>query len=699
MSTAAEYLSPGISGYNIYQGATSGNPVAQTRAGLNSANLYGKLTGQGSYGGVTDALSGLNIYSGLKQGGVGGDTQAAIGAGQLGLNAGVQTGALSAATAAPYLSALGYAAVPLDIYNEARNWQSGATGQDALGGAESGAALGTAIMPGIGTAIGALGGAAAGALSSAFGSGRVDPENADFAGYSEAYNKALKQGGTGAASQVAAANSDPYLTMAGYFDLHPNQVGANNPLYSTYGRQGEQKFTDDLTSHINDAFSSGTLQEGPNGEIIQKLPNGETVYAASDAANAIDQVAVQPWINSLGTWNDPNKQALEGAIQQMTGQYVSGQAGQDWKAVGGDSPFSNIYQGSPFQGAATQAAPTAPLAAKPVQRPGTIVQAKSGGAVSDPKVHAKLKKLYEGSYANRKRHYDDGGGVDYFTPTTDTTYQFDPGLALPDYSPADLNNSLGETGLHSPDYSGNTASETSQASSALNDSSFAPGGALSGLGSLLGVSSLGQFVKQYGALAPLLTAALGGNKAASAPATPAGYGAIPSIATPSYSRPYTQPNVANWYTYGEGPEQSFFGNNQLPTVPGVSPAQAATAASPTPAAAPSGSPSMNIQPLQPQQPRAVMATGGSFDSTQGHDYVADPGHGDGTSDDIDAKLSGGEYVMDAGTVAMLGNGSNEAGARALDKLRERVRQHAGKHLVKGKQFMKAKDPAAYLKGK
>ena len=95
----------------------------------------------------------------------------------------------------------------------------------------------------------------------------------------------------------------------------------------------------------------------------------------------------------------------------------------------------------------------------------------------------------------------------------------------------------------------------------------------------------------------------------------------------------------------------------------------------------------------------MRARGGTaFDSTQGHDYVPDPGHGDGTSDDIDAKLSGGEYVMDAGTVSMLGNGSNEAGARALDQLRQRVRKHAGKHLVKGKQFMKAKPAESYLSG-
>lgn len=108
---------------------------------------------------------------------------------------------------------------------------------------------------------------------------------------------------------------------------------------------------------------------------------------------------------------------------------------------------------------------------------------------------------------------------------------------------------------------------------------------------------------------------------------------------------------------------------------------------------------MTTQPVGMAPPPVLRARGGAFNSMQGDTYVSDPGHGDGTSDDIDAKLSGGEYVMDAGTVSMLGNGSNEAGSRALDQLRQRVRKHAGKQLVKGKQFMKAKPPETYLRAK
>ena len=74
------------------------------------------------------------------------------------------------------------------------------------------------------------------------------------------------------------------------------------------------------------------------------------------------------------------------------------------------------------------------------------------------------------------------------------------------------------------------------------------------------------------------------------------------------------------------------------------------------------------------------------------------GAGTGRSDEIDAKLSDGEYVMDAETVAMLGDGSSKAGAQRLDKMREAIRAHKGKALSKGKFSPDAKSPLAYLKG-
>jgi hypothetical protein len=82
--------------------------------------------------------------------------------------------------------------------------------------------------------------------------------------------------------------------------------------------------------------------------------------------------------------------------------------------------------------------------------------------------------------------------------------------------------------------------------------------------------------------------------------------------------------------------------------------------------------------------------------------VRGPGHvvgeGDGTSDDVPAMLSTHEYIVDAPTVAALGNGSPEAGASKLDRMRENVRKDVGKKLVKGKQPMSTGEVDDYMPG-
>ena len=113
----------------------------------------------------------------------------------------------------------------------------------------------------------------------------------------------------------------------------------------------------------------------------------------------------------------------------------------------------------------------------------------------------------------------------------------------------------------------------------------------------------------------------------------------------------------DYYRYGYGPEQSFF--NYVP--------QGA-----------------------PNRSRAYTgyARGG----------FAVEGPGDGRDDKIPALLSDGEYVMDAETVALLGNGSNKAGAKMLDKFRVNVRKQKGRKLARGEFSAKAKRPEHYMAG-
>lgn len=69
----------------------------------------------------------------------------------------------------------------------------------------------------------------------------------------------------------------------------------------------------------------------------------------------------------------------------------------------------------------------------------------------------------------------------------------------------------------------------------------------------------------------------------------------------------------------------------------------------------------------------------------------------GQDDKIPAMLSDGEYVMDADTVAALGDGNNAAGAKKLDKMRVGIRAHK-RSAPPTKIPPKAKAPEAYLKG-
>ena len=85
---------------------------------------------------------------------------------------------------------------------------------------------------------------------------------------------------------------------------------------------------------------------------------------------------------------------------------------------------------------------------------------------------------------------------------------------------------------------------------------------------------------------------------------------------------------------------------------------------------------------------------GRFDFRQGS---AVHGAGDGQSDDIPAMLADGEYVIDAETVAQIGNGSTKAGAQALDKFRESIRAHK-RSAPLNKIPPKTKALTSYLKG-
>jgi hypothetical protein len=132
----------------------------------------------------------------------------------------------------------------------------------------------------------------------------------------------------------------------------------------------------------------------------------------------------------------------------------------------------------------------------------------------------------------------------------------------------------------------------------------------------------------------------------------------------------------DWLTYGQRPELNFYD-------------YAAQAALPTPVTQPI--PNNPAGPIMADRDPTRFAKGGRTE-------FAVNGLGTGRSDDIPAVLSDGEYVIDAETVALLGDGSSKAGAKKLDELRVKVRKHKGKKLAKGRFSANAKKPEAYLSG-
>lgn len=94
-----------------------------------------------------------------------------------------------------------------------------------------------------------------------------------------------------------------------------------------------------------------------------------------------------------------------------------------------------------------------------------------------------------------------------------------------------------------------------------------------------------------------------------------------------------------------------------------------------------------------REPVREFARGGALSRVA---YLA-KGSGTGRSDEIPARLSAGEFVIDAETVGLLGDGSTEAGARKLDEMRSAIRKHKGKQLAKGKFSPNAKSPLNYIK--
>jgi hypothetical protein len=193
---------------------------------------------------------------------------------------------------------------------------------------------------------------------------------------------------------------------------------------------------------------------------------------------------------------------------------------------------------------------------------------------------------------------------------------------------------------------------------------------------------------------------------------------VPAMASGGLSSMQTP--VASYYTFGQpadilanlgmrqqppqNPPEMMSSTDQQPKYP-TSPQQLDGKQSPLAMAQKTPQDSA-MQPQNPQPTPPQMRSGGlphvsNVPVVEGRmDFrngSAVHGDGDGQSDDIPAMLADGEYVIDAETVAQIGNGSTKAGAQALDKFRESIRAHKRSAPI-NKIPPKTKALTSYLKG-
>lgn len=143
----------------------------------------------------------------------------------------------------------------------------------------------------------------------------------------------------------------------------------------------------------------------------------------------------------------------------------------------------------------------------------------------------------------------------------------------------------------------------------------------------------------------------------------------------SFQRTALKPDI-DYYTYGTRPEVPFFEDTlkldqSAPDVSVVNPKD------------------------EPRFAVGGLAEGGESEEAAGR-YVEGPGSG--RDDKIPALLSDGEYVMDAETLALLGDGSTKEGARRMDDFRANIRRHKGRALSRGQISPDAKSPNKYMGG-
>lgn len=273
---AMQHAGPGTVG-NIQRGigyASMANSAARYMGGGSQA--LGQ--GLGAAGGF------LSMYTGIQQGGVEGYGSAAVGAMRAGSAVAGMAG--DTALASSLGTYAGVAGAALSTYSAIKSYKSGATGADALAGAQAGASWGAYFGP-VGMVAGAVIGGVVGAVASAFGGGSTSVEALSAQAYTSVFDKA-----TGAQKQQLAMAASPAQNvqyLQGLMNGHISEVGHESDLQGAFGKNNVAGFTTQMTQQVNSAIKSGTIARNATpGQIFSSVVQPWLASKAGGAKSGSD---------------------------------------------------------------------------------------------------------------------------------------------------------------------------------------------------------------------------------------------------------------------------------------------------------------------------------------------------------------------------------------------------------------------------
>lgn len=294
-------LSGDVSSYLGGSGASSAFTSLSPSAGFTTSDFFGGGDASSLGLGTGDGASTFDsLTSDLNFSSAGGEaaTGSTAAAAQSGSSSATGLASTGTGIGSSLVEGLSIAGAVLSAYNEVKNWSSGATGSDALQGAETGAAIGTAVAPGIGTVIGGVIGGVVGAASSLFGGGKQSVGDAEWRAFSKNPN----------VNPTSISDADMQHIFGGGYtsNINGGLKTLNAALAKKYGNQNSEQgqawnYNNFIKDTVSQAQKAGQITAGMSpSDIYTKIIQPATASEFGSAAASSVPASFAKVVGALG---------------------------------------------------------------------------------------------------------------------------------------------------------------------------------------------------------------------------------------------------------------------------------------------------------------------------------------------------------------------------------------------------------------